>query len=221
MSRGTGILQGKVRLNRTGEFSPERLLNSLFIKASLLYPSNISGQGIWLTLLFRQGQADGKISQRVSLYMLKEVLSGDAKDDVLEAIIQAAHKAHHHLEDKPSLAPQSVGGIVGEVLSASFPCQSFDDRQLYALLEILPIYMQVMEYVSGNETLDAQNPELLIRNVRIKDIVSRTFEGDQQHYILRMVEEVLFTRMPSLHTYVDARFKIFLTLTSLRPRAKT
>lgn len=172
-----------------------------------------------MALLFRQGQADGKIGQDVTLYMLKIVSSGETKDDVLKVITQAAHKAHHPLADKPALFPQNVESIVNEVLSASVQCQSFDDNQLHALLEMLPIYMQVIEYVSGNEMQDTQNPELLTRKAQIKDIVNRTFEDDQQRHILRMVDEVLFTRMPSLHTYVDARFKIFLTLISLRPRA--
>ncbi len=183
------------------------------------YPANISGQGIWLTLLFRQGQAEGKISRSVRLYDLKKVLAGEAKDEVLEVIIHAARKAHRRLKDQPSLARKSVEGIVNEVLSASVQCQSLEDKSLHALLEMLPVYMQVMGHVSGDETLDAQNPELLKRKAHIKDIVSRTFEDEQQRHLLRMVDEVLFTHMPSLHTYIDARFKIFLTLTSLRPRA--
>lgn len=73
---------------------------------------------------------------------------------MLEVITQAAHKAHRHLKERPSLSPQSVEGIVREVLSASVQCQAFDDNQLHALLEILPIYMQVIEHVSG----DAEPP---------------------------------------------------------------
>ena len=221
MSRDDGFMQSEVTRDRTTAFRPERLLTSLFIRASLLYPSNISEQGIWLALLFRQGQADGKISQRISLYTLKAVLSGETKDDVLKVIIHAAHKVHRHLKEKPALSPQNVESIVSEVLSASIQCQPFDDQQLHALLEMLPVYMQVMGHVSGNEMQDAQNPELLTCKERIKEIGCRAFEGDQQQHILRLVDEVLFTRMPSLHTYVDVRFKIFLTLLSLRPRATT
>lgn|SRR5690606_20805060 len=219
MSRDNDFFQDRLKVDRPTEFRPEQLLTSLFIQASLPCPSNISGQGIWLTLLLRQGQAAGRIDQSLSPYTLKAAFGESTKDEVLEVIIHAAHKAHRHLKDKPSLSPRNVEGIVSEVLSASIQCQAFDDNQLHTLLEMLPIYMQVIEHVSGNEMRDAQNPELLTRKARIKDIVSRTFKDDQQQHILRMVDEVLFTRMPSLHTYVDARFKIFLTLIALCPRA--
>jgi hypothetical protein len=200
-----------MRPNRTTESSPERLLTSLFIKASLKYPANISGQGIWLTLLFRQGQAEGRIIQSAKLYDLKNVLSEETKDDVLELIIHAAHKAHRQLKDKPPLSPQRVEGIVSKVLNASLGCQSFSDKQLHALLEMLPIYMQVMEHVSGNGEQDAENPELLMRKMLIKQVVCRAFEGDQQEIMLWMVDRCLFSMMVSHHTYVDARFTIFFS----------
>lgn len=80
MSRDDEFLQGGVKRDRPTGFRLERLLSSLFIEASLRYPSNISGQGIWLTLLLRQGYVAGRINQNISPYTLKAAFGGSTKD---------------------------------------------------------------------------------------------------------------------------------------------
>ena len=167
---------------------------------------------MWLTLLFRQGQADGRINEGMSIGTLQGVLSGDTKADVLKAIAHAAHKAHRTLKGKPQVSAERVENIVSQVLRASISCQSLHDTQLHALLEMLPIYMQVMGYVSGDSTLDGQNPELMMVKARIKEIVYRSFEGSLQDDVIYFVDQTLFTSMVSGHYYVDTRFGIFLTV---------
>ena len=200
------------------ESSPEHLLTALFIQASLQYPAHISGQGIWLAILFREWKDIGRIPDSVSLYALKSVLSSDTKNDVLQTIATAAHHAHGRLADKPTLSPERVERIVTEVLRLSGWCQDFERSHLDAFLEMLPIYMQVGAYASGNDEQDVQNPELTRRKILIKHIAQRTLEGEFQRLVSESVDEILFTDIPSWHNYVDQRFGIFIMRLSLLHR---